>query len=114
MAGVKLLFVAKAVPWIGRLYRGQWRRRMKLLVTSKLDRSARAISTIANYIRTGKTLGHDVAVYGEQSEHPALPASLDVKQFDFAVFVVYMPSDFPDLPYLARLLDGMPKERRVI
>jgi hypothetical protein len=30
------------------------------------------------------------------------------------VFVVYIASDFPDLPYLARLLDGIPKSRRVI
>jgi len=88
---------------------------MKLLLVSKLDRSARAVSTIAKYVEVGKALGHEVAVYGEQtSEPPALPSSLDVKRFDFAIFVVYMPSDFPDLPHLARLLDGMPKERRVI
>ena len=87
---------------------------MNLLMVSKLDRSARAVSTIAGYIRTGTALGHEVAVFGEPSGAPALPASLDVKKFDFAVFVVHMPWDFPDLPYLARLLDEMPKERRVI
>jgi hypothetical protein len=88
---------------------------VKLLVVSKLDRSARAVNTISKYVQVGKALGHEVAVFGErQSEPPSLEWSLDVKRFDFAVFVVYMPSDFPDLPYLAQLLDGIPKERRVI
>ncbi len=88
---------------------------MKLLLVSKLDHSARAVSTITNYVQTGKSLGHEVAVFGEQSSDvPSVPHSLDVKQFDFAVFVVYETKDFPDLPHLARLLDEMPKERRVV
>ncbi len=88
---------------------------MKLLVVSKLDRSARAIDTITKYIAVGKTLGHELAVFGEQlSDFPQVPTSLAVKDFDFAIFVVYNPRDFPDLPYLARLLDGVPKQRRVI
>jgi hypothetical protein len=88
---------------------------MRLLVVSKLDRSARAVSTITNYIRAGKDLGHEVAVFGEQSsEEPAVPYSLDVQAFDFVIFVVYETKDFPDLPYLARLLDGVPKDRRVV
>jgi hypothetical protein len=88
---------------------------MKLLFVSKLDRFARATRTITNYVRVGKELGHEVAVFGEQqSELPFLNWSLDVKKFDFAIFVIYLPSDFPDLPYLAQLLDGMPRERRII
>jgi hypothetical protein len=88
---------------------------MKLLLVSKLSHTARAVCTTAKYVEAGRALGHEVAVFGEQqSEPPALPASLDVRKFDFAVFVVYMPWDFPDLPYLARLLDGVPRERRVI
>jgi len=88
---------------------------LKLLFVSRTDRSARAISTITNYVQVGKQLGHEVAVFGEQrSELPSLNWSLDVKRFDFVIFVIYMPADFPDLPYLAQLLDGMPKERRVI
>jgi hypothetical protein len=88
---------------------------MKLLFVSKLDRFARAISTLTKYCRVGEMLGHEVAIFGEQqSELPFLEWSLDVKRFDFAIFVVYIPSDFPDLPYLAQLLDGMPKDRRVV
>ena len=88
---------------------------MKLLFVSKLDRFARAVSTITKYCQVGKRLGHKVAVFGEQQSEPSsVEWSLDVKRFDFAIFVVYIPSDFPDLPYLAQLLDGMPKDRRVI
>jgi hypothetical protein len=109
---VKLLFVTSLG---GRAYTMNWRHRMKLLVISKLDRSARAASTITKYVQVGKALGHEVAVFGEQSSaFPSMPHSLDVKRFDFAIFVVYDPRDFPDLPYLAQLLDGMPKERRAL
>jgi hypothetical protein len=88
---------------------------MKLLVISKLDRFARAASTITKYVQVGKALGHEVAVFGEQSsEFPSVPFSLDVKGFDYVVFVVYETKDFPDLPYLARLLDGVPRERRAV
>ena len=88
---------------------------MNLLVVSKLDRFARAVNTITKYAEIGKTLGHEIAVFGEQSaECPSLPYSLDVKRFDFAIFVIYETQDFPDLPYLAYLLDGMPRERRII
>lgn len=88
---------------------------MKFLFVSKLQRSAHAISAIAKYVQVGKALGHEFAVFGEQSSgFPSLPHSLEVKEFDFAIFLVYETSDFPDLPYLAQLLDGMPKERRVI
>ena len=88
---------------------------MNLLLVSKLARSARGINTIANYVGAADALGHRVAVFGErEAGFPDLPFSLDPSDFDFAVFVVYMPSDFPDLPYLAELLDGVPKSRRVI
>ncbi len=88
---------------------------MDLLLVSKLARSARAINTIAQYCRIAPELGHQVAVFGEQQlDFPDIRFSLDVAAFDVAVFVVYMPSDFPDLPYLANLLDGLPKSRRVI
>src|SRR5262245_11498472 len=88
---------------------------MKLLVVSTLGRSARAVRTITKYAQVGRALGHEVAIFGElSSEISSVPYSLDVSRFNFAVFVVYETWDFPDLPYLARLLDGMPRERRVI
>jgi hypothetical protein len=88
---------------------------MKLLLVSKLARSARAINTIAQYAKAAEEMGHEIAVFGErQSDFPNLPFSVETSDFDAAVFVVYMPSDFPDLPYLARLLDAFPKSRRAI
>jgi len=88
---------------------------MKLLIVSKLDRSARAIDTLTKYVKVGKSLGHEVALFAEQSQDfPDVPTSLAVKDYDFVVFIVYDARDFPDLPYLARLLDGVPKDRRAI
>jgi hypothetical protein len=88
---------------------------MKLLFVSRFDRSARAINTITKYARVGKAFGHEVALYGEpMADLPDVPSSTDVKAFDFLVFIVYETPDFPDLPYLARLLDGVPRDRRVI
>ena len=88
---------------------------MKLLIVSRFDRSARAINTIANYVRAGNELGHDVALFSEPfDDMPDLPTSRDAKAFDYVMFVVYETPDFPDLPYLAHLLDGVPRERRII
>jgi len=88
---------------------------MRVLLVSKLAESSRAVNTIVKYAETARAMGHEVAVFGEKDgAFPSLEFSLDVKAFDFAVFVVYMPFDFPDLPYLAALLDGMPKERRIV
>jgi hypothetical protein len=112
---VKLLFVTGLGHPPRGVYAMKWRPGMKVLFVSQFSHTARAVNTVARYVQAGRALGHEVAVFGEQqSEPPALPASLDVKRFDFAVFVVYMPFDFPDLPYLAQLLDGVPKDRRVI
>ncbi len=88
---------------------------MKLLLVSRFDRSARAISTIVNYAKVGKAFGHHVALYSEPiSDLPDVPTSLDVGAFDYLVFVIYETPDFPDLPHLARLLDGVPRDRRVV
>jgi hypothetical protein len=112
---LKLLFVTPPGLNPSNVYSMRWRRSMKLLLVSRLARSARAISTIVQYSRAAGELGHEIAVFGEkQLNFPELRFSLDVRAFDVALFIVYMASDFPDLPYLASLLDGMPKSRRVI
>jgi hypothetical protein len=112
---VKLLFVSKLDNLGRRAYTMNWRTGMKLLLVSKLDRFARAVSTITKYVQVGKALGHEVAVFGEQqAEMGPLPYTLGVKGFDYVIFVVYETKDFPDLPYLAQLLDGTPKGRRVV
>jgi len=56
-----------------------------------------------------------VAVFGAPSkELPELPFTLDVRRFDAAVFVVHGVWDFPDMPHLAHLLDGVPKAQRIV
>jgi hypothetical protein len=88
---------------------------MNVLFVSKISQFARSVFPIFKYVEVGQQLGHRVALYGEQTaDPPQLPYSLDAKSFDFAVFVVHEPWDFPDMPYLAQLLDSVPKERRVI
>ena len=88
---------------------------MDTLFVSKLSQYSRSVFPITKYVEIGQQLGHRVAVYGEQSqEPPQVPYALDAKNFDAVVFVVYEPWDFPDMPYLAQLLDTVPKERRVI
>jgi hypothetical protein len=88
---------------------------MRLLFISTLHPFAGSALTIAEYVRHAKTLGHEVAVFGEPSEaFPDLAYALDAERFDFAVFVVNETTDFPDLPHLARLLDAIPRERRLV
>jgi hypothetical protein len=88
---------------------------MKLLIVSRFDRSARAINTIVNYVRVGEALGHEIALFTDpMGDMPNVPTSRDPKAFDYVMFVVYETPDFPDLPYLAHLLDGVPRERRII
>ena len=88
---------------------------MKLLIASRYDRSARAINTITKYVKAGKALGHEVALFSDPiADMPDLATSRDPKTFDYVMFVIYETPDFPDLPYLAHLLDGVPRERRII
>jgi len=88
---------------------------MRALFVGKLDTAAHGVATLAKYVQIGRALGHEVAMFGEQPAHmQEIPFSTDVKKFDFAVFVVYQSDDFPDLPYLAQILDGIPGDRRVV
>ena len=88
---------------------------MKLLIVSRFDRAARAINTIVNYVRAGRAHGHHIALFSDPiGDLPDVPTSRDPKAFDYVMFVVYETPDFPDLPYLAHLLDAVPRERRIV
>ena len=87
---------------------------MKLLVVSRYDRAARAINTLANYVKAGRALGHEFALFSDPIDGLDVPTSRDVRSFDFVMFVVYETPDFPDLPHLAHLLDRVPRNRRII
>src|SRR5262245_55982585 len=88
---------------------------MKLLLVTWVEPWVRSVATIHKWVEAGRALGHDVAVYGHPSDElPALPFTMDVGGVDLAVFIVQVPSDFPDMPHLARVLDAVPRERRVV
>ena len=88
---------------------------MKLLLVTWVDPWTRSVSTVHKWVEAGRALGHEVAVFGTpHPELPKLPFTTDLSGVDLALFVVQVPSDFPDMPYLARLLDGIPRERRVV
>jgi hypothetical protein len=88
---------------------------LRILFVTRLHRFASGSNTIAGYVRGSQELGHEVAVFGEPDlQFPHIPHSLAVDTFDAAVFVINEAADLPDLPDVARLLDGLPRDRRVV
>ncbi|MCE9533150.1 MAG: hypothetical protein K8T89_18785 [Planctomycetes bacterium] len=88
---------------------------MKLLLVSQAISTVRSVAAIHKYVAVGRALGHEVAVFGEaNADLPALPFTTDLSGVDLALFIIQVPSDFPDMPLLARLLDGVPRERRIV
>jgi hypothetical protein len=88
---------------------------MKLLFVTQADPRLRSVSTVHKYVAAGRALGHQVAVYGEpHPELPSLPFTTDLAGVDLALFVVQVVSDLPDMPYIALVLDGIPRERRAV
>jgi len=88
---------------------------MKLLLVGWVDPWTRSVATFHKMVECGRALGHEVLVFGKpQADLPNLPLTTDLKGMDLALFVVQLPGDFPDMPHLARLLDGIPRERRLL
>jgi hypothetical protein len=88
---------------------------MKLLLVTSVDPWTRSVATVHHYVETGRALGHEVLVYGEpRPELPRLPFTTDVDGVDLALFVIQVTWDVPEMPHLARLLDGVPRERRLV
>lgn len=87
---------------------------MKLLLVTSVDPWTRSVSTVHRYI-AGSKPGLEISAYGEPNpELPSLRFTTDLTDVDLALFVVQVPSDLPDMPYLARLLDGIPREKRIV
>jgi hypothetical protein len=88
---------------------------MKLLLVTSVDAWTRSVATVHKWIDAGRALGHDIAIYGEANpDLPNLKFTTDLASTDLALFVIQVPSDFPDMPWLARVLDGIPREKRAI
>jgi hypothetical protein len=88
---------------------------MKILLVTSVHPWSRSVSTIQKWTRAGRALGHDVAVYGDPiPEVPSLPCTTDLDGVDIAVLALQVAADLPGMPHLARLLDRVPRERRVV
>ena len=88
---------------------------MRLLLVSSVNPWTRSVATVHQYIAAGHKLGHQVVVYGEPNpELPSVPFTTDLDGIDLALFIIQVTWDFPDMPHLARVLDGIPRERRVV
>ena len=88
---------------------------MKLVLVGAVDPWTRSVSTVHKWVQAGRALGHDVALYGHPvPELPLLPATTDLRGVDAALFMVQVPSDFPEMPHLARVLDGLPRNKRLV
>jgi hypothetical protein len=88
---------------------------MRLLLVTYVDPWVRSVSTVHKWVTAGRALGHDVAVYGAPNpDLPGLEFTTDLSGVDLALFVIQVVSDFPEMPGLARVIDGIPRERRVV
>jgi hypothetical protein len=88
---------------------------MKILLVTYVDPWVRSVSTVHKWVAAGRALGHDVAVYGDPNpDLPGLKFTTDLAGIDLALFVTQVVSDFPEMPRLVHLLDGVPREKRVL
>jgi len=88
---------------------------VKLLFVMSPEPDGSSAAAVSRYIAVGRRLGHEVAVYGEP--RPGLPAlawSREAGSFDHVLFVVQVSADLPDPARLMRLLNTVPRERRVV
>jgi hypothetical protein len=88
---------------------------MRILIVTYVDPWVRSVSTVHRWVAAGRALGHDVAVYGDPNpDLPDLSFTTDLSGVDVGLFVIQVLSDFPEMPHLARVLDGIPREKRVL
>ena len=88
---------------------------MKIVLAGSVDPWTRSVATVRRYVRNGRLLGHDIALYGKPlPELPEVASTVAVDDADCVVFMVQLPRDIPDMPGLARMLDRVPPEKRVV
>lgn len=88
---------------------------MKIVLVGSVDPWTRSVATVHRYVATGRKLGHDVALYGAPNpELPGLATTFDTDDADLVVFIVQIPRDIPGMPGLARLMDRLPREKRLV
>lgn len=78
--------------------------------------NAGSMLDLRGYTRAAKAMGHEVLIYGPPEWAFALDYSKDLSNVDALVFVVEWTTDlqFGDQVDWARLLDAVPRERRIV
>ena len=88
---------------------------MKILFALDQHTNAGSIQAVANYVRTGDELGHEIAVYGQPDTHfPHLRFSSDVSRFDYVVFIIESRLGWISGLRLTKILNAIPRKRRAI
>jgi hypothetical protein len=88
---------------------------MKIVLVGAIDPWTRSVATVHRYARAAAQLGYEIVVHGKPNpELPQLSMSLDTSDADLVVFLLQVPRDIPDMPGLARIMDRIPREKRVI
>jgi hypothetical protein len=88
---------------------------MKILLVTSVHPWSRCVSSVQKWVHCGRALGHEVAVYGDPiKDLPSLPTTRDLNGVDIALFILQVAWDIPEMPGLAQLLDGIPREKRMV
>jgi hypothetical protein len=88
---------------------------MNVLLVMERRVNAGSIQAAASYIRAGDELGHAIALYGrEDPQFPALRFSDDIEKFDYVVFIIEARSTWLSGLRIPRILEQVPRERRVV
>lgn len=88
---------------------------MKLLLVTSVDPWTRSVSSVHRWSEAASALGHELLIYGwPHGEMPKLKYTRDLKDIDLALFAMQVTWDLPDMPDLAYLMDGLPRERRLV
>jgi hypothetical protein len=88
---------------------------MKILFVGAFDPWTRSVATLNRYVKWCRKLGHQIAVHGAPNpELPDVPTSLETTDADLVLFILQVPHDIPDMPGLARLMDRLPRDKRIV
>jgi hypothetical protein len=89
---------------------------MRLMLAYFLMGEAGSAQDVRQYVRTAEALGHEIVIYGPEGMEPGFPCSREIDSVDAVVFVFEWTTELRDGDQLdlARIVAGVPRERRVV
>lgn len=88
---------------------------MKIIFVGAIDPWTRSVATVHRYVAWGKKLGHDISIFGEANpEMPDIRTTTQLEDADLIVFLIQVPQDIPSMPWIARMMDRIPRQKRVV